>query len=93
MPLMRRRQILPPAETTETDNEPSAEPSNTSAAAEHSTPVGDTDEEIAASREHARGMIAFYGSTPNYHFQFDDLGFEGTTGRMLAVIGIQNKSS
>ncbi|MEC7672280.1 MAG: LLM class F420-dependent oxidoreductase, partial [Actinomycetota bacterium] len=27
---------------------------------------------------------AFYGSTPNYAFQFDDLGFEGTTGRIRA---------
>lgn len=43
VPLMRRRQILPPAETTETDHEPSTEPSNPSAAAEHSTPIGDTD--------------------------------------------------
>ena len=30
----------------------------------------------------ARRQIAFYGSTPNYAFQFDDLGFGGTTGRI-----------
>ena len=33
---------------------------------------------------HRRRQIAFYGSTPNYAFQFDDLGFEGTTGRIRA---------
>lgn len=43
---------------------------------------GDTPEEQAALRERARTQIAFYGSTPNYAFQFDDLGFEGTTGRI-----------
>ena len=30
----------------------------------------------------AKTQIAFYGSTPNYAFQFDDLGFEGTTARL-----------
>jgi hypothetical protein len=30
----------------------------------------------------ARTQIAFYGSTPNYAFQFDDLGFEGTTAKL-----------
>ena len=30
----------------------------------------------------ARGQIAFYGSTKNYAFQFDDLGFEGTSARL-----------
>src|SRR5690606_147509 len=28
----------------------------------------------------------FYGSTPNYAFQFDDLGFEGTTQRLGSLI-------
>ena len=43
---------------------------------------GDTPEERAPYVAHARRQIAFYGSTPNYAFQFDDLGFEGTTGRI-----------
>ena len=30
----------------------------------------------------ARMQIGFYGSTKNYAFQFDDLGFEGTSARM-----------
>lgn len=45
---------------------------------------GDTPEERAADVATARRQIAFYGSTPNYAFQFDDLGFEGTTGRIRA---------
>jgi len=44
--------------------------------------VGDTDAEQAADREHMRSMLAFYGSTPNYAFIFDDAGFEGTTARL-----------
>ena len=43
---------------------------------------GDTPEERADYVAAAKRQIAFYGSTPNYHFQFDDLGFEGTTGRI-----------
>ncbi len=43
---------------------------------------GDTVEEREPYVSRARQQIAFYGSTPNYHFQFDDLGFEGTTGRI-----------
>ena len=43
---------------------------------------GDSVEERAAYVDVARRQIAFYGSTPNYAFQFDDLGFEGTTGRI-----------
>jgi probable F420-dependent oxidoreductase len=43
---------------------------------------GDSPEERAAYVAVARQQIAFYGSTPNYAFQFDDLGFEGTTGRI-----------
>ena len=27
-------------------------------------------------------MVAFYGSTPNYAFIFDQLGFEGTTEKL-----------
>jgi alkanesulfonate monooxygenase SsuD/methylene tetrahydromethanopterin reductase-like flavin-dependent oxidoreductase (luciferase family) len=43
---------------------------------------GDTHEELASLVEAAKTQIAFYGSTPNYAYQFDDLGFEGTTARL-----------
>ncbi|MFN0089943.1 MAG: TIGR03617 family F420-dependent LLM class oxidoreductase [Acidimicrobiales bacterium] len=46
------------------------------------TAVGDTDAEQAQWREAARSQVAFYGSTPNYAFIFDQLGFEGTTARI-----------
>lgn len=42
--------------------------------------VGDTDEEQAHLRELARFQVAFYGSTPNYSFIFDQVGHDGTTG-------------
>lgn len=41
------------------------------------TPVGDTEEEMVRSREDARGMIAFYGSTRTYSPVFETHGFEG----------------
>ena len=44
--------------------------------------AGDSDEERAAMLQRARTQVSFYGSTPNYAFQFDDLGYEGTTGRL-----------
>jgi len=43
---------------------------------------GDSPEERRALLERARTQIAFYGSTRNYAFQFDDLGFEGTSARL-----------
>jgi len=43
---------------------------------------GDTPEARAPWIERARFQIAFYGSTRNYAFQFDDLGFEGTSARI-----------
>ncbi|MDY7104953.1 MAG: TIGR03617 family F420-dependent LLM class oxidoreductase [Actinomycetota bacterium] len=43
------------------------------------TVVGDTPEEQERWRRMARTQISFYGSTPNYAFIFDQLGFEGTT--------------
>lgn len=46
------------------------------------TVVGDTEEERRPWREHARSQIAFYGSTRNYAFQFDLVGFEGTSARL-----------
>ncbi len=41
--------------------------------------AGDSPEERARMVQVTRTQIAFYGSTPNYAFQFDDLGFEGMT--------------
>ncbi len=43
---------------------------------------GDTPEERVALIERTRFQIAFYGSTKNYAFQFDDLGFDGTSARI-----------
>ncbi|HKH51610.1 MAG TPA: TIGR03617 family F420-dependent LLM class oxidoreductase [Mycobacterium sp.] len=43
---------------------------------------GDTPEERAFLARRARTQIAFYGSTKNYAFQFDDLGFDGTSARL-----------
>ncbi|MFV0525963.1 MAG: TIGR03617 family F420-dependent LLM class oxidoreductase [Acidimicrobiales bacterium] len=46
------------------------------------TIVGDSEEERAPMRDVARAQIAFYGSTRNYAFQFDMLGFEGTSAKL-----------
>ena len=46
------------------------------------TVVGDTEEERAPWKDRARSQIAFYGSTRNYAFQFDMLGFEGVSARL-----------
>ncbi len=46
------------------------------------TAVGDSSEELATRRETARAQVAFYGSTPNYAFQFERLGFPETTARV-----------
>jgi probable F420-dependent oxidoreductase len=43
------------------------------------TVVGDTEGERARWREAARFQIAFYGSTPNYAYIFEQLGAPGTT--------------
>ena len=43
---------------------------------------GDTPEEREHLARRARTQIGFYGSTRNYAFQFDDLGFEGTSARL-----------
>jgi len=43
---------------------------------------GDSPEERAALIERTRFQVAFYGSTKNYGFQFDDLGFDGTSARI-----------
>ncbi|MGE0621838.1 MAG: TIGR03617 family F420-dependent LLM class oxidoreductase [Pseudomonadales bacterium] len=47
---------------------------------------GDTPEERAPLVARAKTQIAFYGSTPNYAFQFDDLGFDGTTAKLGALM-------
>ena len=44
--------------------------------------VGDTTDERDRWRELARTQIAFYGSTPNYAFIFDDIGHPGTTAAL-----------
>ena len=46
------------------------------------TAVGDSEDERARWREMARVQVAFYGSTVNYGFIFDQIGFEGTTARI-----------
>jgi probable F420-dependent oxidoreductase len=46
------------------------------------TAVGDTSDELATRRQVARAQVAFYGSTPNYAFQFERLGFPETTARV-----------
>ncbi|MBT3426820.1 MAG: TIGR03617 family F420-dependent LLM class oxidoreductase [Gammaproteobacteria bacterium] len=43
---------------------------------------GDTPEERQALINRTKIQIAFYGSTRNYAFQFDDLGFTGTTAKL-----------
>lgn len=43
---------------------------------------GDTPEAREQYVAHARRQIGFYGSTKNYAFQFDDLGFDGTSARL-----------
>ena len=43
---------------------------------------GDSEEERKLMLQRAKTQIAFYGSTPNYAFQFDDLGYEGTTEKL-----------
>lgn len=46
------------------------------------TVVGDTEEEREPLKAAAKSQIAFYGSTRNYGFQFDMLGFDGTSARL-----------
>lgn len=46
------------------------------------TAVGDTDAELHATREHARTMIAFYGSTPAYAPIFELHGRDDLTPRL-----------
>ena len=46
------------------------------------TVVGDTAEERATWRDRVRFQVGFYGSTRNYAFMFDMLGFEGTSAAL-----------
>ena len=46
------------------------------------TATGATAEEIATTREHARGMIAFYGSTRTYSPVFEQHGYDGLSDRL-----------
>lgn len=46
------------------------------------TATGSTAEEIAQTREHARTMIAFYGSTRTYSPVFEHHGYEGLSDRL-----------
>jgi probable F420-dependent oxidoreductase len=48
--------------------------------------AGDTPEERAPLLRRTREQIAFYGSTKNYAFQFDDLGFEGTSAKLNTLL-------
>lgn len=46
------------------------------------TVAGNTPEEREPLLQFARTQVAFYGSTPNYAFQFDDLGFTGVSQQL-----------
>lgn len=48
------------------------------------TAVGDNEGEIERTREHARSMIAFYGSTRTYAPVFEQHGFEGLSAALHA---------
>jgi len=43
---------------------------------------GESPEDRALLTRRARTQIGFYGSTRNYAFQFDDLGFDGTSAKL-----------
>jgi probable F420-dependent oxidoreductase len=48
--------------------------------------AGDTAEERAATAKEAKTAIGFYGATPGYAFQFDDLGYEGTRLKLAETL-------
>lgn len=54
------------------------------------TIVGDSEEERGRWRDRARFQIAFYGSTKNYGFMFDMLGFDGTSAALNAELKAGN---
>ncbi len=43
---------------------------------------GDTPDDLAPLIRRAKTQVAFYGTTPNYSFQFTDLGYEGVTEKL-----------
>ena len=43
---------------------------------------GDSPDELAPLIRRAKTQVAFYGTTPNYSFQFTDLGYEGVTEKL-----------
>ncbi|MBT3534878.1 MAG: TIGR03617 family F420-dependent LLM class oxidoreductase [Rhodospirillaceae bacterium] len=43
---------------------------------------GDSAEEQATATLKAKTQIGFYGATPNYAFQFDDLGYDGMRDKL-----------
>ncbi|MFC4942817.1 TIGR03617 family F420-dependent LLM class oxidoreductase [Pseudonocardia sp. GCM10023141] len=47
---------------------------------------GDTAADRAPLLRRAKEQIAFYGSTRNYAFQFDDLGFTGLSARLNTLL-------
>jgi probable F420-dependent oxidoreductase len=49
------------------------------------TAFGDTEEERAPWRNICRTQVAFYGTTPNYAFIFEQLGFPDITPRLRAA--------
>ena len=48
--------------------------------------AGDTPEERANMAREAKTAIGFYGATPGYAFQFDDLGYEGTRVKLAEAL-------
>ena len=48
--------------------------------------AGNTVEERAATAKEAKTAIGFYGATPGYAFQFDDLGYEGTRLKLAETL-------
>ena len=75
-----RRHVVPTVATGAADADRSAD--EVAVIVPVTTIVGDTDEELDASRSVARTSLSFYGSTPNYAFIWDEAGFEGTTARI-----------
>jgi probable F420-dependent oxidoreductase len=47
---------------------------------------GDSPEEQADGILKAKTQIGFYGATPNYAFQFEDLGYEGMRDKLRACL-------
>jgi probable F420-dependent oxidoreductase len=48
--------------------------------------AGDTPDERRNLLREAKATIGFYGATPGYAFQFDDLGYEGMRDKLSAAL-------